>query len=59
MKLNYEQNLSCSVRVPAAEPVDVWAQVGVGTKWLVAVEDAGGGRHGHPGGESFSTFAPD
>ena len=47
------------MRVPAAEPVDVWAQVGVGTKWLVAVEDAGGGRHGHPGGESFSTFAPD
>ena len=44
---------------PAAEPVDVWARVGVGTRWLVGVEDAGCGRHGHPGGESFPPFAPD
>ena len=53
VKLNYEQYLSCSVGSPAAEPDDVWARVGVGTRWLVAVDDAGCGRHGHPGGESF------
>ena len=29
---------------PAAEPVDVWARVGVGTRWLVAAEGAGCGR---------------
>ena len=57
VKPNYEQYLLCSVG--AAEPVDVWARVGVGTRWLVAVEDAGCGRHGHPGGESFPMFAPD
>ena len=50
VKLNYEQYLSCSVGAPAAEPVDVWARVGVGTRWLVEVEDAGCGRRGHPGG---------
>ena len=55
VKLNYEQYLSCSVEAPAAEPVDVWARVAVGTRWLVAVEDAGCGRHEHPGGESFPT----
>ena len=59
VKLYYEQNLSCSVGAPAAEAVDVLARVGVGTRWLVAVEDAGCGRHGHPGGESFPPFAPD
>ena len=59
VKLNYEQYLPCSVGVPAAEPVDVWGRVGVGTRWLVAVEDAGCGRHGHPGGESFPPLAPD
>ena len=53
MKLNYEQYLSCSVVAAAAEPVDAWARVGVGTRWLVAVEDAGCERHGYPGGESF------
>ena len=50
VKLNYEQYLPCSVGAPAAESVDVWALVGVGTRWLVAAEDAGCGRHGHPGG---------
>ena len=59
VKLKYEQCLSCSVGAPAAEPVDVWARVGVGTRWLVAVEDAGGRRHEHPGGESFPPFARD
>ena len=53
VKLNYEQYLSCSVGAPAAEPVDVWARVGVGTRWLVAMDNAECGRHGHPGGESF------
>ena len=28
------------------------------TEGLSAVEDAGRGRHGHPGGESFPLFAP-
>ena len=59
VKLCYEQYLSGSVGRPAAEPVDVWARVGVGTRWLVSVKDAGCGRHGHPGGESFPPFAPD
>ena len=59
VKLNYEQYLPCSVGAPAAELVDVWARVGVGTRWLVAMEDAGCGRRGHPGGESFPPFAPD
>ena len=49
VKLNYEQYLPCSLGAPAAEPVDAWARVGVGTRWLVAVEDAGCGRRGHPG----------
>ena len=59
VKLNYEQYLSCSVGAPAVEPVFVWGRVGVGTRWLVAVEDAGCGRHGHPDRESFPPFAPD
>ena len=59
MKLNYEQYLSCSMEAPAAEPVVVWARVWVGTRWLVAMEGAGCGRHGHPGAESFPPFAPD
>ena len=59
VKLNYEQYRSCSVGAPAAEPVDVWGRVGVGTRWLIAVESAGCGRHGHPGGESIPPFAPD
>ena len=59
VKLNYAQYLSCPVGAPAAEPVDVWARVGVGTRWLVAMEDAGRGRPGHPAGESFPPFAPD
>ena len=58
VKPNYEQYLPCSVGAPAAEPVDMWAQVGVGTRWLVAVEDPGCGRRGHPSGESFPPFAP-
>ena len=48
-----------TVGVPAADPVYVWARVGVGTRWLVAVEDAECERHGHPGGESFTLFEPD
>ena len=32
VKLHYEQYLPCSVGAPAAEPVDVWARVGVGTR---------------------------
>ena len=48
VKPNFEQYLPCSVGAPAAEPVDVWARDGVGARWLVAVEDAGCGRHGHP-----------
>ena len=58
VKPNYEQYLPCSVGAPAAELVDVWARVGVGTRWLVAVEDPGCGRRGHPSGESFPPFAP-
>ena len=54
VKLNYEQCLPCSMGALAAEPVDVRAQ-----RWLVAVEDAGCGRRGHPGKESFSPFATD
>ena len=59
VKPNYEQCLPCSVGAPAAEPVYVRGRVGVGTRWLVAVEDAGCGRHRHPGGESFPAFTPD
>ena len=59
VKLNCQQYLSCSVGAPATEPVHVWARVGVGTRWLAAVEDAGCGKPGHPGGESFPPFAPD
>ena len=47
VKLNYQQYLTYSVGVPAVEHVDVWARVGVGTRWLVAMEDAGCRRHGH------------
>ena len=57
--LNYEQYLSCSVGPSTAEPIDVWARVEVGTRWMVAVVDAGCGRHGHAGGESLPPFAPD
>ena len=59
VRLNYEQYLWCSVGAPAAEPVDVRARVGVGRRWLVTLEDAGCGRRGNPGGESFPPFAPD
>ena len=59
VKLNYEPYLSCSMEAAAAEPIDVWARAGIGTWWLVAMEDAGCGRHGHPGGEPFPPFAPD
>ena len=59
VKRDYEQYLSCSVGAPAAEPIDVWGRVGVGPRGLVAVENAGCGRHGHPGGEPFPPFAPD
>ena len=48
VKLKYEPYLSCSVGAAAAEPVDVWARAGIGIRWLVAMEDAGCGRHGHP-----------
>ena len=57
VKLNYESNISCSVGASAAEPIDVWARAGIGTRWLVAIEDAG--RHGHPGGERFPPFGTD
>ena len=50
MKLNYELYLSCSMGAAAAEPVGVQPRSGIGTRWLVAVELAGRGRHGHPGG---------
>ena len=43
VKQNYEQYLPCSVGAPAAVPVDVWARVGVGTRWLVAVGSLGVG----------------
>ena len=59
VKLNYEPRLSCSMRAAAAEPIDVWARAGIGTRWLFAMEDVGCGGHEHPGGESFSPFAPD
>ena len=32
VKLKYAWYLSCSVGTPAAEPFDVWARVGVGTR---------------------------
>ena len=51
MQLSYESCLSCSVGAVAAEPIDVWAGAGIGTRWLIAMEDTGCGRHGHPGGE--------
>ena len=56
-ELKHGQYISCSVGAPAVEPVDVWGRVGVGTRWLVALEFAGCGRHRHPGGESFPSFA--
>lgn len=59
VKLNYEPYLSYSIGTAAVEPVDVWARSGIGTSWLVAVEDAGCERHGHPRGEPFPPFAPD
>ena len=58
VKLNYEPYLPCSVEAAGAEPIDVWARSGIGTRWLVAVESAGCGRHGHLGGEPFPPFAP-
>ena len=59
VKLNYKPYLLCSMGAAAAEPIDVWTRSGIGTRWLLAVEDAKHGRHGHPGGESFPPFAPD
>ena len=59
VKLNLEPNLSCSMGAAAAEPIDLWARAEIGTRWLFAMEDAGCGRHGHPGGEPFPPFAPD
>ena len=59
VKLNYAQYLSCHVGAPATGPINVWAQVGVGTRWLVAMEDAGREMYGHPAGGSFPLFAPD
>ena len=57
VKLNLEPYLSCSMGAAAAEPIDMWARAGIGTRWLVAMEDAGCGRHGHPGREPFPPFA--
>ena len=59
VKLNYESSLSCFVGAAAAEPIDLWTRSGIGTRWLVAVEDAGRGRHKHPDGECFPPLAPD
>ena len=59
MKVNYEPYLSCSMGAAAAEPIGVWRRSGIGTRWLVVVEDADRGRHGHPGGESSPRCAPD
>ena len=53
VKLDYEQYRSSSVGAPAAEPVDVWGRVGVGTRWLVKVGDAGCGKRRHPDGDFF------
>ena len=53
VKPNFEKDLTYSVGAPPVEPVDVWARVGVGTMWLVAMEDAGCDRHQHPGVEAF------
>ena len=59
VKLNYEPHLSCFVGAPASEPIDLWTRSGIDTRWLVALEDAGRGTHGHPDGESLPLFAPD
>ena len=59
VKLNCEPYLSCSMGAAGAEPIDVWACYGIGTRWLVAVKDAGCGRLGHPSGEPFPPFGPD
>ena len=53
LKQNYDQYLPYSGEAPAAKPVDVWARVGVSTRWLVTMKDAGYGGHGHSGGNSF------
>ena len=57
MKLNYESNLSCSVGASAAEPIDVCARAGIGTRWMVATEDAQ--THGHSAGEPVPPFGPE
>ena len=59
VKLDYEQYRSSSVGAPAAEPVDVWGRVGVGTRWLVKVGDAGCGKRRHPDGDFFPPCALD
>ena len=59
VKLNYEPYLSCSMRAAASEAIGVLGRAVIGTSWLVAMEDAGCGRHGHPGGAPFPPFAPD
>ena len=40
VKLNFEIQLSCPVGASSADPVEVWARAGVGTRWPVAMEDA-------------------
>ena len=57
VRLNYESHLSCSVGTSDAEPIEVWARAGVGTRMLVAVEYAP--RHGHPAGKPFPSFGSD
>ena len=57
VRLNYESHLSCSVGTSDAEPIEVWARAGVGTRMLVAVEYAP--RHRHPAGEPFPSFGSD
>ena len=59
VKVNYEPYLSRSMGAAASEPIGMWPRSGTGTRWLVVMEDAGRGRHGRPGGESFPRFAPD
>ena len=58
VKLYFQPCLSCSIKTAAAKPIDVCARPGVGTRWLVAMEDVGCRRHGHPSGEPFPPFSP-
>ena len=41
VKLNQEPYMPCSVEAAAAKLIDVWFRTGIGTRWRVAMEDAG------------------